>query len=107
VDLIEPIRVELRDGPAGGVFESRRSGEAGTVNVADLPQDLHDFGMIEGFGLNTIDDAEVDGFLGGDREGQEEQQGELSHSGSIQREEAGRGPEQEREGERPQRGKEL
>ena len=57
--------------------------------------------MIEGFGLNTIDYAEVDRFLGYNRERQEEQEGEFSHYGSIQREEAGRGPEQERESERP------
>jgi hypothetical protein len=77
------------------------------MNVADLPQDLHYLGTIEGFGLNAIDDAEVDGFLGYKREGQEEQEGEFSHYGSIQREDAGRGPEQEREGSGRQRELEL
>ena len=60
----EAILVEALDGPVGGGLKIGRAGQPRTVDIGEEKQVVHHFGVVEGFGLDPVDDCQIHFLLG-------------------------------------------
>src|SRR5579871_4311212 len=59
LDVLQPEFLQSGDSPVRRPIESRRSGYARPTHVGEVEHIVHHLGVVEGFGLDSMDDRQI------------------------------------------------